>query len=76
MNTKRRDILKKTLLLGAAGTIMSLLPEDARAAGSWSNNQQRPFGIPEPYSKRYVVPFSNDWRNERGNYGIKKDNQR
>ena len=67
-----RRALLKSGALASVPLILSLRPDEARAAGSWSHNAQKPYpsapGTPPPPSPgrpRYVVPFSNEWRHQK-----------
>ncbi len=67
----RRDLLKSGAV-AAVPLILSLRPDEARAAGSWSSGLQRPYPaggqvVPpaSPGKPRYVVPFSNEWRHQK-----------
>lgn len=67
-----RRALLKSGAVAAVPLILSLRPDEARAAGSWSSGLQRPYpagaGVPPPPSPgkpRYVVPFSNEWRHQK-----------
>lgn len=71
-NQTRRDILKTILTAATVPLIVSLRPDEARAAGSWSNSKKdHPFqsaegGRPIPPPRvRYRIPFSNTWRQQR-----------
>jgi len=68
----RRNIIKKILTTGSGFGILSLLPQEARANGSWGFQglNDRPIPQPQlypPEQPRYFVPFSNEWRLERMN---------
>lgn len=63
----RRQTIKDMLTYTLSFGIVTLVPSEARAKGSWTNNQNdRPIPIPNANQneQRYVVPFSNAWRHK------------
>lgn len=77
MTTNRRQLIKTILTSGTAFGIFSLMPEEARAKGSWTNQNPNTRPLPAPTGafqgrQRYIIPFSNDWRQ---NYNNNKGNR-
>jgi len=69
----RRSLLKKSAFAAGLPVILSLAPDEARAAGSWQNAQSTGYeiqpgqnpNITQAPGNTYTVPFSHGWRQRR-----------